>query len=111
MGGVQLGQKGGMIRISKRVVFIAAAVFALVLLAAVAAQRCAEAPDTPAGSIVPRQILPEETLIKGCLFDLGVIREDVSTDKRVVTVYTRKTLSGHRSETCSPRSGRLRTSK
>ncbi len=82
-----------MIRISKRVVFIAAAVFALVLLAAVAAQRCAEAPDTPAGSIVPRQILPEETLIKGCLFDLGVIREDVSTDKRVVTVYTRKTLS------------------
>ncbi|MBN2299314.1 MAG: divergent polysaccharide deacetylase family protein [Deltaproteobacteria bacterium] len=83
-----------MIKIRKSVIFAAAAVFALVLFAAVLLDRCTTRTDEPSESQTSfHKIFPEEMLIKGCLFDLGVIREDTSAAGKEITVYTRKTLS------------------
>ncbi|HHO76727.1 MAG TPA: divergent polysaccharide deacetylase family protein [Deltaproteobacteria bacterium] len=84
-----------MIKNRKRFVFIVAAVFALVVFAAFLLDRCTTRSDEPSGSPggTFHKILPDEMLIKGCLFDSGFIREDVHSAGKEITVYTSKTLS------------------
>lgn len=37
-------------------------------------------------------VLPEELLIKGCLFDLGISREDAHITEKIITVYVKEEL-------------------
>ena len=83
-----------MIKNRKSVIFVITAAIALVFSASVLLERCTRTPDAPSDSKPSvYTIFPEEMLIKGCLFDLGITREDTSTTGNTITVYSKKTLS------------------